>query len=190
MNLFPRWCASQTMSDHPSDLEIELARSDEAEAGTVEHLGSCASCRERLAVLAVLAGDHRLPVEEVALPPDRDEAIRTVARRRAFEVRQRLVRRRLVRLASSVAAAAALLGVLVTAHWKGTSGRPAMAVSLASDLNGDGKVDILDALALARKADHGDADPRWDVNRDGRVDALDVDYVARAAVSLSGPRAG
>jgi hypothetical protein len=54
-----------------------------------------------------------------------------------------------------------------------------------ADIDGNGRVDILDAFRLARSIEaRGPADPRWDFNGDGRVDKDDVDVVASAAVHL------
>jgi hypothetical protein len=51
------------------------------------------------------------------------------------------------------------------------------------DLDQSGRVDILDAFAMARLIrDGGSGAP--DVNRDGRLDHLDIDLVAGEAVML------
>ena len=64
------------------------------------------------------------------------------------------------------------------------SSRPALAEGRA-DVDGNGRVDILDAFRLARDIEaRGPADLRWDLNGDGRVDKDDVDLVALAAVRL------
>ena len=54
---------------------------------------------------------------------------------------------------------------------------------LTSDVDLNGRVDILDAFAMARQIRSGQ-DMRYDINRDGRFDKLDVDIVAREAVKL------
>ena len=54
------------------------------------------------------------------------------------------------------------------------------------DIDRNGRVDILDAFALARKVEASSpADPDWDINRDGVVDAADVDAIAMKAVALT-----
>jgi hypothetical protein len=64
------------------------------------------------------------------------------------------------------------------------SSAPALAEGRA-DLDGSGRVTILDAFRLARQVEaHGPVDKRWDLNGDGRVDQADVDLVACAAVRL------
>ncbi|HYC56884.1 MAG TPA: dockerin type I domain-containing protein [Candidatus Binatia bacterium] len=52
----------------------------------------------------------------------------------------------------------------------------------ATDVNGDGSFDILDAFALARALPA--PAPSGDINGDGTADRRDVDEVARRAVSL------
>lgn len=61
-----------------------------------------------------------------------------------------------------------------------------------ADLNGDGRVDILDALALARAIRAGTAIPALDdrlalvdLDSNGRLDQRDVDAIAMLAVSLT-----
>ncbi len=60
---------------------------------------------------------------------------------------------------------------------------------LSGDLTRDGRVDIVDALALARRVESGEPlDRRWDVSGDGAVDRRDVDAIAARAVSLEARR--
>lgn len=54
---------------------------------------------------------------------------------------------------------------------------------LSTDIDLNGRVDILDAFAMARQIRDGDSGAR-DFNRDGRFDQLDIDLVAREAVKL------
>jgi hypothetical protein len=54
-------------------------------------------------------------------------------------------------------------------------------------VNGDGRVNILDAFVLAKSLEAGgDRDREWDLSGDGRVDRVDVELIARAAVSVTG----
>jgi hypothetical protein len=56
---------------------------------------------------------------------------------------------------------------------------------LVEDLNRDGVVDMLDAFALARQLEQGQAPrPQWDLNGDGTVNGLDVQALATQAVRL------
>ena len=53
------------------------------------------------------------------------------------------------------------------------------------DVNGDGRLDILDAFALARRMERREViGTRADFNRDGEITRADVDWLARAAVTL------
>ncbi|MHC4541313.1 MAG: dockerin type I domain-containing protein [Planctomycetota bacterium] len=55
----------------------------------------------------------------------------------------------------------------------------------ATDIDRNGRVDILDAFRLARQIESaGPTEENWDVNGDGLVDSDDVNMVAFAAVSL------
>jgi hypothetical protein len=63
------------------------------------------------------------------------------------------------------------------------SRQPQIVSSVPADIDGDGKVNILDALVLARRVDAQEPGAR-DVNKDGAVDRDDVDAVAMLAVSL------
>lgn len=57
---------------------------------------------------------------------------------------------------------------------------------LKGDLDGDGRVDIVDAYLMARRLGRGQGAPKgWDQNRDGRVDRRDVEAVALSAVALN-----
>ncbi len=63
---------------------------------------------------------------------------------------------------------------------------PSLA-ALPGDVNGDGRVDILDAYVLQRRLETAAAlEARWDINGDGRVDAQDVDAIAVESVKLDG----
>ena len=66
-----------------------------------------------------------------------------------------------------------------------TDRSPGSGTSEKGDINNDGTVDILDALALTVIIrDTGD-EPSWgDMNDDGRVNLIDVDAIARRAVFL------
>ena len=55
----------------------------------------------------------------------------------------------------------------------------------AVDIDGSGRVDILDAFKLARYVESTDGtEKEWDINGDGLVNSNDVDLIASAAVRL------
>lgn len=89
--------------------------------------------------------------------------------------------------------AAALAAGTVTAWfvWSGSQPRPAGVVASGDprDLNGDGRIDMLDALLLAERVDSGGPGKAerqlLDLNADGRVDSRDAGVLAADAVALT-----
>lgn len=135
---------------------------------------------------SLIAALQGLPKERVFVPPTLDEAVLRAAQRRLGERKKpgfkwfRIV---------SWAAAASMLALLVTVLpqilWKPGTARVGVSKFALEDLNHDGRVDILDAFALARQLKAGKAsDLRFDVNGDGVVDERDVARIAARAVSL------
>lgn len=107
------------------------------------------------------------PIEPIGIPAEVDAAILARARERSAVVRRSRRRRRALWWAVP-AAAAVTLALALPATW---SAEPAAPVAAGpDDINRDGKVDILDAYALARTA------------RDAR--SAEVERVALAAVAL------
>lgn len=86
----------------------------------------------------------------------------------------------------SAAAALLLLLALIPQLLRHPTAAPDQVPGFArEDINHDGKVDILDALALARRVrDHTTDNLQLDVTGDGVVDERDVAAVAASAVSL------
>ena len=131
-----------------------------------------------------LAADlRRLYSGPVNVPSNVDEVILNQARSR-FAGRRRV--RLILALAAPAAAAAAIAGILITA-WPAASPpalhSPSVAKADPADVDHNGRVDILDALALARQIESGRTSA-GDLNGDGRVDAADVEAIARSAVRL------
>ena len=128
----------------------------------------------------------RLPREPVFIPPTADEAILRAARKHLNPPRE--VRAGWFRFLPWVAGAAAalLLLAVIPQFFK----RPAPVQGRDStfargDLNHDGRVDILDAFALARQLKQGGTrNLQLDVNGDGVVDERDVAALAARAVKL------
>ena len=93
----------------------------------------------------------------------------------------------LIRRLTPFAAAAAIVFAMM---WMEPPSRPRPGIAQLAvsreDIDGNGRIDILDAFTLARRLDTAAAlQPEWDVTGDGRVDAADVDAIAMAAVRLS-----
>lgn len=121
----------------------------------------------------------RLARTGIDVPPEIDLAIADAARAQLGGGRRR--RRHLRSTGWSVAAAATL--ALATWLWL----RPVTSPSgtpIAGDLDGNGRINILDAFALARVLDAGAPPAACDLNGDGRIDAADVDALALRAVLL------
>jgi len=185
----------RTMQNHLNSLELELIRTGEAEPEHVAHLESCAECQGALEKLASFAAEaNAARPAPLAVPPSIDEAILAVAaesRRRVLDGK-RFTRRWSW---SAAAAAAAVLLVTLAGLWKpwqsptSPSVRSTQAAAPSADIDGDGSVDIVDALVLARHLeDQQPLKSSWDINRDGRIDQGDVDEVARLVVSVKGAR--
>ena len=136
------------------------------------------------------------PVPDV--PSSIDQSILADARRH-FEqhgpAALRLTKRRRVSvwqwtaIGSTVAAACVLFFALMPQQPNqavkivATSDGSASGEERTSDVDRSGRVDILDAFAMAREMRDGRSGFR-DINHDGRFDQLDIDLVAREAVKL------
>jgi len=134
----------------------------------------------------------KLFASDQPIPACVDRAVAEAARRHFVRPRPRLWKLRWAMPAT--AAAAILLGVCIWWLNIGPAGQSvheahpqALAASQAqADVDQNGKVDILDAFALARHLESSQpADQAWDFNGDGLIDRRDVDMVALAAVRLN-----
>jgi hypothetical protein len=117
----------------------------------------------------------------IDVPRAIDAAVLLEARRhlRAAPMR-RLTFRRLAPWAAA-AAAVGLLAWLAPMPFRDEPKAPA----IAGDFDRSGRVDILDALALAKRLDDpAKLDPGFDINGDGVVDRSDVDAIGHKAVAL------
>lgn len=141
-----------------------------------------------------LSGELRAALRpDGPLPGSVDEAILAKASA-VFGRRRRL--RMMIRAGLPLAAAASLL--LAMGLWmRSGSGRGSasgthgseqgsiIALTIRKDVDRSGGVDMLDALALARKIEAGEAlGIELDFNGDGIIDRLDAEWIAMASVRL------
>ena len=66
--------------------------------------------------------------------------------------------------------------------------QPASPPPALEDIDHNGRVDVLDAFAVARGIKARQTQPAWDVNGDHMVDQRDVDQIAIRAVRVKGGR--
>lgn len=132
------------------------------------------------------------------VPSDVDQAILADARRH-FEQhgpaavhppkRRRISGWRWATIGSTVAAACVFFYSMTSqpprqaVNVAAISDAPSPVEELSGDVDLNGRVDILDAFAMARDLRDGRSGVR-DINNDGRFDQLDIDLVAREAVKL------
>ena len=135
--------------------------------------------------------DHlrTLHAAQTPVPPAVDEAVLARARRQMLANRPNRVLRWAV---PPAVAAAVLMWVVFNPFATPDAGVSPLAergtrqVADHRDIDGNGRVDILDALALARNIkDNRVAEQPWDFNGDGAIDRQDVDTVAQSAVRLN-----
>ena len=133
-----------------------------------------------------LAGDLRgLFAHDVAVPGDVERAILGSARRSLVGRRRIIAIERLTAGVAAAAAAAAAVYFLAVRNPEPISKGEPVVASLAADVDGNGRVDILDAFLLARRLEASEPVSRaLDLNGDGVVDEKDVDAIAQAAVKL------
>ncbi len=129
-----------------------------------------------------------------AIPPATDEAILARIRQQCASRRRK---RLLVRWAVPPAAAAAVIMWVVfnpfvtpdlddVPRFESSGIVATRQLADHRDIDGNGLVDILDALALARNIkDNRVAEQPWDFNGDGLIDLKDVGTVAQSAVRLN-----
>lgn len=129
-----------------------------------------------------------LASQRIEVPSDIDDAVMAAARSALSE--RRRAGRNARRWAQWTAAAAGLalvvwIGSLLSTRPVGLRDVSRQLVSVPGDLDGSGRVDILDAFVLARQLESGIAPAAGDFNGDGRIDHADVDAIAMAAVRLT-----
>ncbi len=123
-----------------------------------------------------------------AVPQRVDKTIADLAKTCLRERKHGTPRRLIIPMRWAAVAAAAVIVLGTILYTAVTHETPQSARSVAegrADIDGNGRVDILDAFRLARDIEsRGQAELKWDFNGDGLVDRKDVDMVAFAAVRL------
>jgi hypothetical protein len=122
----------------------------------------------------------------IDVPSDIDEAVRARIRERAALRRRGRSAWRDARPWLAAACLVVVAGAAFVFLRGAPRGGPPETVR-AADVDASGRIDILDAFALARMIERGaiGAQPAHDVNGDGAVDRADVDAIAMEAVSLA-----
>lgn len=120
------------------------------------------------------------------MPPTLDEAIVRAARKH-LAARETPGFKWLPLLPWLAAASAMVVaGAFVLFHSQPRSNTPNPSAFARQDINHDGRVDILDAFALARQLKQAKiSDLRLDLNGDGVVDEGDMRIIAADAVKLN-----
>lgn len=130
----------------------------------------------------------RLFAPDRPIPSAIDRAVAEAARRHLARPQRRLW---WLRWAVPATAAAAI--AIACLWWTQPGATPSVAPSprlsqatAETDIDGNGRVDILDAFTLARHIEAWQpTEAMWDFNSDGLIDRRDVDTVALAAVRLN-----
>jgi len=168
--------------EHLDDLVLELCRTDEAEPQQLAHLRACQLCQERAAWLAQLERELTA-VSAVEVPRGVEQEILSLAAQRARFARRLRGFRRTATWLVPLAAAAALVVAVVPLRL--SPPEAPVAAAGPADVNGDGVVDIIDALVLAQAVEgRRETLPIWDLNHDQQIDNRDVEQIAMAAVRL------
>src|SRR5262249_50669792 len=122
------------------------------------------------------------PKPSVFIPGSVDQAI-VLAARRHFSQQQKPGFKWLFFIRWGFTVVALALGLTIAPRILRKSGSTGQFAR--EDLNHDGRVDVLDAFALARELkSKTHPGPQLDINRDGVVDEKDVETLAARAVSL------
>jgi hypothetical protein len=153
------------MDEHLDLLALDAVRAGDASPEQRAHAERCADCRASVDHFRGLAA--RLAPAPVEVPPFVEARIRAIPRTRAPWRRW------------TAAAAALLIGM--GGVWLALNSRPA----IPGDVDQSGRVDIVDAYALAVRLRSGQKlEALYDVNGDGKVDERDVDEIARRSVAI------
>jgi hypothetical protein len=146
------------MDGHLDLLGLDAVRAGDATPEQRAHAEQCAEFRATVDGFRAIAA--RLTPAPVEVPAD---------------VRRRILAPR--RTWRPVAAAAAALLVGAGAWF-------ALRPSAPGDIDRSGRIDIVDAYALAVRIRSGQLDAAYDLNGDGKVDDRDVEEIARRSVAI------
>ena len=160
------------MNTHLDLATLDAVRTGESTPDEAAHARECADCATALTDVERVAGRlGSASTETFAVPPLVRLRILAEARKRPMSMRW-------------MAAAAAVL-VSVLGLWVVT--RPGPVVVVAGDIDRSGRLDIIDAYALALRLKSGEpVEAEWDINGDGKVDDEDVDEIGRRSVAVAG----
>jgi hypothetical protein len=173
------------MNEHPTDLDLDLSRTGEADDEVRRHVETCAACRAKVEFFERAATDlGRLPAP-IPVPPEREAAILSMARERAAEVRRKSTvdsrqstarRGTLWRVVPWAAAASLALVVGGTIWLNRTSESEAPPPIMATAPKAFRPPGPPAAPRVARVVAAGPDD----LNSDGRVDIVDAYLMARS----------
>jgi hypothetical protein len=151
-----------------------------------EHFGKDSDLR----IPSKLSADlNALFQPRVGVPPEVDRAVMDRAHKHFVPLQSGKGKRLRIHWGWRIAAAAAVIILAFSLDLTKQTGPTTDSFSLsktqATDIDRNGRVDILDAFKLARHIESaGNTETKWDFNGDGLIDRNDVDVVANAAVRL------
>ena len=143
-----------------------------------------------LRITSKLSADlYALFEPQVGVPPEVDRAVMDQAHKHFVPLQSGKGKRLRIHWGWRIAAAAAVIifafSLDLTKKPEPTTFRYALSKTQTTDIDRNGRVDILDAFKLARHIETaGSTETKWDFNGDGLIDRSDVDVVALAAVRL------
>ena len=162
---------------HPTELELADLMLGDGDAAVAKHVESCGKCQRAVAALGTLKDELR---SAYGLPGQIPSSIRE--RLPASRPKKTVLLVRWQRAAIRIAAAVLL--VIGAGYWL-TRSEVQSVPSQVADVNGDGRVDVLDGLMLARQIVSSSGAPEaGDVDRNGSVDVRDVSKLMETVVAM------